>query len=63
MFSTMSSSTAPSAIACRASATLAAVLVVPWGNPITVPTATPVPASRATACATSDGRTQTLKMR
>jgi len=56
--STMSSSTAPSATARWASATFAAVVVVPCGKPITVQTATFV--STAAACATSEGRTHTL---
>ncbi len=63
MFCTMSSSKAPSARACSDSATLAAVEVVPCGKPITVPTPTPVPCRRSTACWTSLGRTHTLNTR
>ena len=40
MLSTMSSSLAPSHTASDASATFVAVVVVPWGNPMTVDTST-----------------------
>ena len=39
------------------------VVVVPCGKPMTVPTATPVPSKRKTACGMSLGRTHTLQMR
>ena len=59
MSMTMSSSTAPSARARFASKTLVAVVWLPCGKPMTVPTATSVPASSSWARATSTGRTQT----
>jgi hypothetical protein len=57
MLTTMSSSVAPSASARRASNTFVSVVELPCGKPMTVPTATPVPASSPAASATSAGRT------
>ncbi len=60
MSMTMSSSVAPSSRAWCASKTLVAVVELPWGKPMTVPTLTSVPARIAAARRTSTGRTQTL---
>ena len=59
MLSTMSSSTAPSASASRASASLIAVVEPPCGKPTTVLTSTPEPASSSAASLTWQGLTQT----
>ena len=56
----MSSSSAPSSIARRASATLASVACVPCGKPITVQVATPDPRSRSAHSRTKNGQMQTL---
>jgi hypothetical protein len=56
---TMSSSAAPSSRARCASWTLVAVVELPWGKPMTVPTLTSVPSRMAFARRTSTGRTQT----
>jgi hypothetical protein len=57
---TMSISVAPSARACRVSATLVSVVAYPCGKPTTVPTLTSLPASIAAARRTWMGGTQTL---
>ena len=59
MLMTMSSSVAPSAIARSASKTLVAVRLAPCGKPMTVPTATRVPARMLRASSTSAGRAHT----
>ena len=59
-FTTMSSSSAPSSMAMRVSATFAAVACVPCGNPITVQVATPEPRSRSAHSRTKNGQMQTL---
>ena len=60
MLMTMSSSVAPSAMACRASKTFTAVACPPCGNPMVVPTATPEPLRIRAASATAYGLMHTL---
>ncbi len=60
MFTTMSSSVAPSSMAVMASETFTKVVCPPWGKPTVVPTATPVPSRISFASATAYGLMQTL---
>ena len=56
---TMSTSSAPSMVAPRASKTFTSVLCVPSGKPTTVQVSTPVPSSAFLTVSTHTGFTQT----